>query len=138
MPCESHGKSKKLARPKRFELLTPRFVVWSRHPRKALVAHITQSHVTNARYSHPAPTPPSSDFSAARFSGLPGLSGSSPVRNVGLIASPRPFKPEDDELLMSDIAKFGLVLGEFINDLTQRLPFRDHNQVTFSSVRLTL
>jgi hypothetical protein len=29
MPCDSHGMSQKLARPKRFELLTPRFVVWS-------------------------------------------------------------------------------------------------------------
>ena len=28
LPCESHGMSRKLARPKRFELLTPRFVVW--------------------------------------------------------------------------------------------------------------
>src|ERR1019366_5706095 len=28
MPCESHGMSLKMARPKRFELLTPRFVVW--------------------------------------------------------------------------------------------------------------
>ena len=28
MPCDSHGKCQKLARPKRFELLTPRFVVW--------------------------------------------------------------------------------------------------------------
>jgi hypothetical protein len=27
-PCEARGKRKKLARPKRFELLTPRFVVW--------------------------------------------------------------------------------------------------------------
>src|ERR1700748_986644 len=28
MPCESHGNCMNLARPKRFELLTPRFVVW--------------------------------------------------------------------------------------------------------------
>ena len=28
LPCETHGKLEKLARPKRFELLTPRFVVW--------------------------------------------------------------------------------------------------------------
>src|ERR1700726_1793829 len=28
MPCEPHGNCQKLARPKRFELLTPRFVVW--------------------------------------------------------------------------------------------------------------
>src|SRR5438270_6865626 len=27
IPCDSHGMSRKLARPKRFELLTPRFVV---------------------------------------------------------------------------------------------------------------
>ncbi len=28
MPGDSHGMSRKLARPERFELLTPRFVVW--------------------------------------------------------------------------------------------------------------
>ena len=28
MPCDSHGMSQKLARPERFELPTPRFVVW--------------------------------------------------------------------------------------------------------------
>jgi len=28
MPCESHGKCKNRARQKRFELLTPRSVVW--------------------------------------------------------------------------------------------------------------
>ena len=28
MPCDSHGISRKLARPERFELPTPRFVVW--------------------------------------------------------------------------------------------------------------
>ena len=27
LPCDSYGKCQKLARPKRFELLTPRFVV---------------------------------------------------------------------------------------------------------------
>ncbi len=28
LPCNSHGNAMKLARPKRFELLTPKFVVW--------------------------------------------------------------------------------------------------------------
>ncbi len=28
MPCDSHGMSRKLARPKRSELMTPRFAVW--------------------------------------------------------------------------------------------------------------
>ena len=32
MPCDSHGISRKLARPERFELPTPRFVVCRRGP----------------------------------------------------------------------------------------------------------
>jgi hypothetical protein len=67
-----------------------------------------------------------------------GLSGASPVRSAGLIEPPRPFKPGDDEKLTTEIGAFARALGEFINDLTQQLPFRDHNQVTFASVTLAL
>src|ERR1035437_11080178 len=41
MPCDSHGMSRKLARPERFELPTPRFVVWGRSLKSLrFVAHL--------------------------------------------------------------------------------------------------
>jgi hypothetical protein len=66
------------------------------------------------------------------------LMGNSPVRSMGLLASPQPFSAADDEQLMSDIADFNRDLGAFINDLTARLPFRDFNQAHFSTVIATI
>jgi hypothetical protein len=66
------------------------------------------------------------------------LLGNSPVRAAGLLEAPKPFKPEDDEQLIADISAFSQELGEFINELTGRLPFRDFNQVHFSYVKATL
>ncbi len=66
------------------------------------------------------------------------LSGVSPVRVAGLMEPAHPFKPEDDEKLSTEIGAFGIELGEFINDLTPQLPFRDHNKVIFASVTLAV
>ena len=59
MPCDSHGRSHKLARPQRFELPTPRFVVctrWSR--RKAPKLPFGASGRTALTKGLPVPQPP--------------------------------------------------------------------------------
>jgi len=60
-----------------------------------------------------------------------GVSGASLVRSMGLLAQPQTVNPLDDQKLTTDIGAFRTELGAFINKLTQALPFRDHNQVTF-------
>lgn len=60
-----------------------------------------------------------------------GVSGASLVRSLGLLAPPQTVNPLDDKKLTTDIGAFGTEFGAFINKLTQALPFRDHNQVTF-------
>jgi hypothetical protein len=60
-----------------------------------------------------------------------GVSGASLVRNVGLLAPPQTVTLLDDKKLTTDIGAFRTELGALINKLTQALPFRDHNQVTF-------
>jgi hypothetical protein len=60
-----------------------------------------------------------------------GVSGASLVRSFGLLAPPQTVNPLDDKKLTTDIGAFRTEFGAFINKLTQALPFRDHNQVTF-------
>lgn len=61
------------------------------------------------------------------------ISNLSPVRSMGLLANAKPIDPEIDQALVGAIGEFYSVIGTFIDKLTARLPFRDHNQVTFIS-----
>jgi hypothetical protein len=60
-----------------------------------------------------------------------GISSASPVRSAGFLAPAQPVNSLDDKKLTADIAAFLTPLGAFINKLTQALPFRDHNTITF-------
>jgi hypothetical protein len=60
------------------------------------------------------------------------VSGVSAVRSMGLLEPPTTVNPQDDKQLTTDIGNFRLLLGAFINKLTDALPFRDHNIAVFA------
>jgi hypothetical protein len=61
------------------------------------------------------------------------ISGLSPVRRKGLLTNAQPVDTKVDRELTHAIGNFYGDIGKFINKLTDRLPFRDDNQVVFAS-----